>query len=202
MFDFFSDMNTLDTVFVICAGVGGLLFFVRTVLQLIGGIDADMDMDAGEMDVGDVDVGDVDVDSDGGDSDSSFRIFTVQGMTVFAMMFGLVGLCCHVSLGLPPIVSVIGGTLAGLACIWVMYKVMTYLLRLQSSGTLNPKNAVGAQGTVYLRIPAEGSGRVRVVVQDRLKVMDAKSSKKEDIKSGERIVVVDVVNNTLLVEKY
>jgi membrane-bound ClpP family serine protease len=79
---------------------------------------------------------------------------------------------------------------------------MVYLLRLQSSGTLSMGQAVGAHGTVYLTIPADGAGKARVVVQNRLKIFDATSKYNEEISTGERIRVIEVASgNILVVEK-
>jgi membrane-bound ClpP family serine protease len=73
---------------------------------------------------------------------------------------------------------------------------------LQSSGTIDVQNAVGQEGTVYLTIPADGTGKAQVTVQDRLKVYEAVSEYGEEIPSGERIKVVKVVSgNILVVEK-
>ena len=47
--------------------------------------------------------------------------------------------------------------------------------RMQSSGTMNLKNAVGEEGEVYLTIKENEPGKVRVAVQEHLKVFDAVS---------------------------
>ena len=87
-------MTGLDKLFLACAVFGGILLAIRMVLQFVGGGDGDVD---GDVDVG-MDV-DVDADMDVGDGDvsiadsgASFRLLTLQGLTGFFMMFGLVGL--------------------------------------------------------------------------------------------------------------
>ena len=76
------------------------------------------------------------------------------------------------------------------------------MTKLQSDGTLRLSDAIGQQGKVYLTIPAGGAGQVQVGFQGRLMIFEAMSSNKEAIKTGEPVVVIDVVGgNTLVVEK-
>lgn len=44
---------------------------------------------------------------------------------------------------------------------------------MQESGNLDTRNAVGQTGEVYVPIPADGRGKVTLVVQDRFMEMDA-----------------------------
>jgi len=85
-----------------------------------------------------------------------------------------------------------------------MAKVMQWLMRLQSDGTLKIKNALGQTGQVYIRIPAgeQGMGKVNVTVQERLCEFDAVTEESEMIKTGEMVYVTDVrAGNVLVVEK-
>jgi membrane protein implicated in regulation of membrane protease activity len=183
----------LDQVFLICALVGGGLFLVRTVLQFITGGDA-----------GDVD-GDLDVDVDGGDhhrADISFKLLSFQGLVAFTMMLGLTGLAAtrqsHVSTELAMVIAAV----AGFGTVWVISKVFTGMSRLQSSGTTKMSDAIGAEGIVYLTIPAAGVGKVEVTVAKRLSVFDAQAENGEAIPTGARVTVVRVVaGGTLIVQK-
>ncbi|OQA23767.1 MAG: hypothetical protein BWY59_02539 [Verrucomicrobia bacterium ADurb.Bin345] len=72
--------------------------------------------------------------------------------------------------------------------------------KLQSGGgTLNLQNAVGREGTVYLTIPANGAGKVSVVVQNRLGEFEATSESGEELKTGTSIRVVGVTGDKVLV---
>jgi membrane protein implicated in regulation of membrane protease activity len=71
--------------------------------------------------------------------------------------------------------------------------------KLQSEGTLDVWNALGKEGTVYLTIPPTGKGIVQINVQDTLRELSAVSKDKTEIKTGERIVVVDIVGGSTLV---
>jgi len=205
------ETSGLDLLFILCASIGGGLFAVRLVLFFLGGFgDADADADVGDAgDVGDVDVGDAgDVDADtGGDvgdaveSAASFKLLTLQGITAFLAMFGLVGLACSKA-ELGGAISVAGGTGAGAVSVVIITKLLTALLKLQSSGTISLKNAVGQDGSVYLRIPAEGTGKVQVEIQERLMVLEAVSADKTELKTDDKVKIVGIVGGrTLKVKK-
>jgi hypothetical protein len=188
----FEHLTGLETFYAFCALAGGSLFLVRLVLQFFGG-------DLGGSDDA------LDLAAHGahmGDSDISFKLLSLQGLTAFFMMFGLVGLALSKQSGFAEPVSVTGGILAGLFTAWVIQKVFVMMKGLQSSGNINLENAVGVEGTVYLGIPPSGTGKVEIMIQNRLRVMDAITEQAEELKTGERIKVVRIHNgNTLVVEK-
>ena len=187
------DFNSLEKVFAFCAMVGGGLFMVRMVLLFIGG-DSDIDID------GDVDT---DFDSDtASDTDISFRFLSFQGLTAFFMMFGLVGLALKRQSKWDDPFAVVGGIAAGVFVCWLLKLLFDKAKGLQSSGNIDLKNAIGQEGTVYLTIPASGTGQAQVNVQNHLKIFDAVSEGEVEIKSGEAIKVIRIVSgNVLVVDK-
>ena len=184
-----SNFTGLEIFFFICAVIGGSLFFIRLVLQLIG---ADHDVDT------DFDVGN---DAGHGDADISFKLLTMHGLTAFFMMFGLVGIALFRQSGAGAFVSISGGTAAGFATVWVIGKLFSSAKKLQSSGTVDIIGAIGCEGTVYTTIPANGTGSVQIIIKNRLREFDASSHTKEELKTGEKIKVVWVNGNILTVEK-
>ena len=75
-------------------------------------------------------------------------------------------------------------------------------LRLQDNGTLQMSNAIGRTGRVYLRIPAnrQGSGKITILIQDQQRELDAVTSADQEIPVGASVRVVDVDQETLIVE--
>lgn len=186
----FTDLTGLEMFFLICAFLGGVMFLIRLVLQMLGG---DSDVDA------DIDVGHADVVH--ADSDVSFKLLTMQGLTAFFMMFGLVGFVLLRESKSGIAVAIAGALAAGLASVWLIGKIFSSFKKLQSSGTMDNTSAVGAEGTVYLTIHAGGTGKVQVSVKGRLREFDAVSKINEDIKTGSSIKVIDISGRTLVVEK-
>lgn len=175
--------------------IGGTLFILRLIMLFIGAGAGEHDIDTA------FDSGDHDLSGDHGDADVNFKLLSLQGLTSFFMMFGLVGLAL-LKAGLPVFLTVVGGVLAGLATVAIVALIFTQMKRLQADGTLNIQNTIGKDGDVYLNIPANGSGQVQVIVQGSLKIFDAISGRKSPIATGEKVRVVGVQGgNTLIVEK-
>ncbi len=196
MGDWFGALSILQKTFAICAGVGGLLFAVRLVLMFVGG-----DAHDGGADV-EVDAGDGSVDHhDGADSDIAFKLLSFQGLTAFFMMFGLVGLAMSLDSGYGPLQSVSVALAAGLGTTWLLGKLFDAFNKVQHSGTINLRRAIGEEGTVYLNIPADAPGKIRLVIQGRLKVVDAVSEDKTPIATDARVRVVGLVNENVFVVK-
>lgn len=187
-----SGFSGLELFYLGCAVVGGLLFLIRLVLSFFGG-DAD-DLEPG-MEVG----GDVDII---GDPDTTFRFMSVQGIVGFLLIFGLSGLAASVQLEASNPVSVISAFAAGVFTMLVISWITFSIRRLDQPGTIDMKNAIGEEGTVYLSIPEGGTGKASVTVQNRLRVFDAVSSDRSSIETEARVRVVGVVGgNTLVVER-
>ena len=184
---FYSSLSPVQKVFLFCALVGGIICVLRMILMVIG--------------LGDHVVHDGGLDHvDGhGDSDVSFKLFSLHGLTCFFMMFGLVGLGLSRQFWVPDIIAAAIGTVAGLFTFWVIAKLFSSMTKLQSDGTLKLSNAIGQQGKVYLTIPADGTGQVQVAFQGRLMIYDAISANKEEIKTGDQIVVNDIAGGNILV---
>ena len=195
-----ADLLWIEIIYWAATIIGGTLFILRLIMMLIGGGLGDGAMDSSP----DVDVsGDFDTDLSGShaSADISFNLLSVQGLTSFFMMFGLVGLALLKG-NFPILVTVLGGLLAGLVTVAITGLIFSQMKRLQTDGTINIQNTIGTEGSVYLTIPSNGTGQVQVIVQGSLKIFDATSNSKKIIATGERIRVVGVASgNTLIVEK-
>ena len=181
-------MEGLALVFTVCAAVGGLLFLVRLVLQLLGGAgDVDHDLGAGGHDLS--------------ASDLSFKVLSFQAITAFLTMFGLAGRALLLDSRVGPGLAIAGATVAGVAAVWVIGKLFTGARRLQSSGNRTLADAVGAAGEVYLNIPAAGSGQVQVTYGSHQSIHDALSESGEALQTGTSIKVAGVRGNALVVRR-
>ena len=184
-----------EVIFIISAVLGTGLFLIRLILMLIGG-DAGADVDV-DVDV-DFDMPE-DLDTSIGDSDVSFTLLSLHGILSFFMMFGWVGLALRRGIKLEIAWSIVGGAVAGFVTVWLVALLFSLMMKLQSSGTLNMKNALGKEGTIYLTIPAEGTGQARIGIQGGLKIFNAVAEDKREIKTDRRIKVVKVVSGNILV---
>lgn len=185
----FHDLPAIQKLFVAATATGGVLFLLRMLLGIFSGVDDIADGDS--------------VPTSGDAGLASFRILSLQGISAFAVMFGLVGLALSRQQGASGIIALIGGFVAGLITVWVIGRIFLGLNRLESDGTIRLSRAIGVVGTVDLTIPPNGTGKARIIVQERLRVYDAVSNVDVPLRTGERIRVVGVMEgNTLVVEPY
>lgn len=195
-------LSILNWIFIISAVLGGSLFIARIILMLFGMGDGADTPDAGHdfhIDSGtDIHNGD-NVHSE--NTDSSFKIFSLQSIMGFFLMFGSLGFTMNRIAGAGSVISVITATTGGLITMWLTARLLKLLLSLQSDGTVEIHNTIGKEGTVYQRILPGGTGKVQMVVQNRLMEYEAMSYKNEELPTGTPVMAIYYKGNTLIVEK-
>jgi hypothetical protein len=173
-----------------CAIVGGILVGIQFALQLLGmGGDHDVDADHGDLH------GEAGTEGHG---NLFFGILSFKALSAFAGVFGLVGLVVWDTrmTGASRVASAAG---AGVASMFLVAWVMRGLARLQASGTVNVRNAVGATGTVYLRIPGHGGGRGKVTVDVQGRSMEFPAVTDGDtLETGTSVTIEAVEGDDLL----
>ena len=187
-FTFFTTADMLGKVFWLCAIAGTLFFSLRIVMMLVGG------------DIGD----DIDADGFSDSSDVAFEVFSVNSITAFVMMFGWVGLTCHLQYNLGNAQSVIIAFMVGVIAMLITAYLFQLAGKLVDKGAVfKIQNAVGMNASVYQQIPADGRGKVNVTLSGGvLKELDAMAADKEEIASFQMVKVVEVIdNNTVSVRK-
>ena len=194
-----SDLSWIEIIYWASTIIGGTLFILRAAMMLIGGFgDGALDTDFGGDVSGDFDSG---VTGDNAEADVSFKLISIQGLTSFFMMFGLVGLAL-LKANVPVFLTVVGGIIAGLITVAITGLVFTQMKRLQTEGNIDIQNTIGTEGSVYLTIPKNGTGQVQLIAQGSLKIFDAVSNNKNAIATGENVRVTGVASGTtLIVEK-
>ena len=70
-------------------------------------------------------------------------------------------------------------------------KLFHLFIGLQASGNIDISEAIGSQGTIYLRIPEGDVGQVQVEAGGALKIYNAKSEDGNGIGTGDFVEVVD-----------
>jgi membrane protein implicated in regulation of membrane protease activity len=181
----------MSTVFLYCAVIGGTILVLQFVLLLFG---AGGDHDAGGHGGDAVHGGDV-----GHDQAAFLKLFSLQTVSTFLTFFGLVGLGTQ-RLGWSTLSVAVTAIAAGVAALFVVMRLMRGLSRLHSQGNVDLKNAVGHTGSVYLRIPAAGSGHGRVLMQVQGRTVECRAISRADaIPTGATIRVVAATDDDTLV---
>lgn len=182
-------------VFGVPALVGSALFAIKLVLMLAGfhHVHAGGDLhDFGH---------DFDANHGGWDLTATLKRLSIQGIIIFLAAFGWAGLTLYRTAHWKLWASVVLACAVGLALMWTFNLLMTSMLRLQTSGTIDISEAVGCPGEVYVGIPGyeTGRGQVQIVVNQRLRTYNAQS-KGEALERSRKVVVVDIgADNTLIV---
>jgi membrane protein implicated in regulation of membrane protease activity len=180
-----------DALWFSIPGVAGTLVFLVKLGLMSLGID-----DSGDADVTvDTDF-DADLDDIASDSDAAFHLVTVQGIAALVMGFGWGGLFAMEGLGLGIAAAVAIGLGFGFALMWFAAKLLQMAMRLQSSGNVPHEAAVGREGSVYVTVPGERSGRgqVKLSIDGRQKFMRAVTDGAE-LATGTAIRVEKVNDN-------
>ncbi|MEO6594353.1 MAG: hypothetical protein ABIP94_06335 [Planctomycetota bacterium] len=177
----------MSTVFLYCAAIGGTLLVLQFLLLIFGaGGDTDLSDSHGHFDVGH-------------DQSAFLKLFSLQTVSTFSTFFGLVGLGTG-KLGWSPLTVAVAATLAGVAALWCVTRLMHGLAALQSQGNVDLRNAIGHTGSVYLRIPASGHGHGRVLVNVQGRTVECRAtSSAEAIPTGTSVRVVEHTDDDVLV---
>ena len=173
-----------------------LFMIIQIIMIVVGGLGGHEDAFETDGDVDSVDS----FNDEGIGSVSGLKLLSLRTIIVFFaigswMAFAL----CPVFEGKQWIAVLIGiavGAAAGVAFAFVMRA----FLKLQSSGNIDPANCKGLIADVYLTIPASraGTGKVQVVVQERLTEFDAVTDYERDIATGAQVRILENVNHGVL----
>ena len=215
----------LDSVFNLTALIGGTVLMFQFVLMLLGlGGDGDLSADgadvSGGLDAGGIDAGGIHhaggIDVAGADAHVGdptwheaadadlghpgahwfYEVLSLRTLSAAVTFFGLAGITAR-AYGEPATISFAIATLAGVAATLIVYWLFKQVYKLQHTGTENVRNALGLSATVYVPIPAKrgGAGKVTFRLQNRVAEYQAVSDDAERLKTGEKVIVVGIVNS-------
>ena len=184
MIDWWSTLGRALQIFYGIAITTSALMLFQMVLMLFG-MDGESDFDVDDID-----------DHGGG------GILSVRTITAFFVGFGWTGVTA-LEAGWTLLPTILVSTAVGGVFMGGVFFVMRTLYGMRYTGTLDYRNAVGSVGNVYLPIPAAmgGPGQIEVLVQGRLRVVQAFTRAERKLGNNERVRVTDLMDDTtLLVE--
>jgi membrane protein implicated in regulation of membrane protease activity len=172
-----------------------------------GGADADGDVDlGGDLADGDGSApADLDGDADGDLTEDTSGLFTFRLLSLRSALAFLTLFSWAAALYLGNDISYwrafLLAALWGLAGMVAVAAFFWALPRLAEEGTMDVSRAVGETATVYVTVPREGTGQVRVLVGDRVSYLRARSASGRALKPGTPVRVVRVDGAVLEVEE-
>ncbi len=183
MLEWFSSLSLDLMIFYGIALMASAVLLLQILLSIISGGDGMMDMEVGGL------------DSDG------LGFLSLRSVTGFFGGFGWTGVIALQN-GLPLWAAVLLGIGVGGLLMLSVALLMKLLYSLRQSGAIELEASIGHVGTVYLPIPPgqSGAGKIRVMIQGRLKVLSACTDSQERIPSQKKVKVVGLIDEyTLLV---
>ena len=190
--EFWNELVITQQIF-LCIAIPATVFLIVLIISMLFGLgDEDVDMD----------MGDSDAEIDGDVDDAGLSFFTLRGIVSMLCIMGWSGLVfLDTDLGLPTPVGILISVVLGVLAMVLVAFAMRGISKLQSSGNLDIRNAIGKVGQVYLTVPAGGrsSGKVNLTIQEQFKEFSAITTSEEPIKTGAYVRVVSVSETGILV---
>lgn len=185
----YTALPMLLQVFWACAAVASLVFLVQMVLTLLG-----MDTTSADMDA--PDLGGVDGDTLG--SAGSIGLFSLRNLINFLLGFGWGGVCLHDSIPSTALL-LLAAIAVGALFVWMFFSLYKQLRRFEANGAFRIERCLGHTATVYLRIPADGCGKVQISVGGATQEINALSD--TPLTTGTLVRVTEIIDqHTLRVE--
>jgi len=187
MMDFFVGMTTLQQAFWWVAIIASLIFMIQLIFTIVGtdftdGLHADFN-------------GDLDA------VHGPFQLFSFRNLINFLMGFGWTGVAFYQSFR-NQMFLIILAAIVGCLFVLIFFVVIKQILKLTEDNTFNIDKLIGKTAEVYLRIPAQKSGKGKVQVSlngsnhELLAVTET-----EEIPSGNLVRIVRIEEKILIVEK-
>jgi membrane protein implicated in regulation of membrane protease activity len=166
----------MSTVFLLSAAIGGGVLVLQLLLSMVGMADHDFGGDH-HGEVGD-----------------TLDLLSVRSLSAGLAFFGLGGMGAQ-ALGFPFLLALPVGLVAGGAAAALVGQAMRLMLRMEEDNSLDMAHAIGAEGSVYLRIPGgrAAPGKVHVTVQGQMVELQAVSE--QPLETGAQVMVIEVLGS-------
>lgn len=186
IFSFFTEQTTLMQIFWGSAIISTVIMLIQTILSLIGMSDLDLE-----------------VGVDGGlDDCSGADLFTIKNIVNFFVGFGWAGVSFRSYIE-SDLLLVLISLLVGVCFVIIFIIIFKQLMKLESNSAVGADACVGRTADVYLRIPANrsGKGKIQLSLNGAAREFDAVTDESEPIPSGAVVTVQEVVGKSLLLVK-
>lgn len=191
-------LSSLNQAFFVAAVFFSTIFvwqFFSSLSGLGGEGEADVDMEA------DVDFeGDFDADGDLLEDNAglaTFRLLSIRSFLAFATLASWAG-ALYLAEDRSPVMALLLSLAWGMAGMLVVAAFFWFLPKLTEEGNSNLDTAIGQSGQVYVNIPAQGAGQVRVLVSGTISFVKARSQDGTAISAGTPIRVVNRLDSSTL----
>lgn len=170
-------LGSTEQIFWAIAIIASVIFVIQLSLTIIG-LDADLEAD--------IDTGD------------GVGIISLRSLIAFATFFGWGGIAA-LAQGFSPAKAYMIAFLCGFLAMVALVYILSQLLKLQESGTVDTYDAIAQTGEVYITVPKakKGKGRIHIHLNEKLMEFDAISAG-EALPTGTKIKVLDVLKENVM----
>lgn len=188
MLGFLENLEPLHQGFWYIAIVASFIFLIQTTLTFIGG-----DYSDGVQ---------TDFNGDFDHTDTPFQFFSFRNLINFLLGFGWSGVAFYHSIESKSILIFIA-VLIGVGFVFLFFILILQILKLTEDNTFKIDNLIGKIGEVYLTIPANmsGKGKVLISVNGTHHELQAMTESEENIPSSHSVRVIAVDDKILIVSK-
>jgi len=166
----------------------------------LSGDDVDV-IDHSGFDLGGDDTADVLDHHDVVESSQAFKILSLRSIVTFFTLFSW-GCALYTQDGMPLVKAMGISSIWGLAGMLAIALIFWGMGKLTETGTKEVASCLGQAGTVYLDIPAGGSGEIKTTISGAVEHVKARSMTGEALASGTQVRIVKIIDQTLVgVEK-
>ena len=192
MTEWWHSLTTATQVFYGIAAFFSAIFAWQFIASLIGlagetevDVDADVDIDTDGLDLDDIEAHGIE---EAGETVVAFKMLSLRAIMAFCMMFSW-AVAMYTDGEMPWPKALLYGSLWGLAG-WALVAALVYFIRrLAETGNQKLGTCVGTEGSVYLDIPASGTGEVRVTVSGVISCVKARSKGDQALSAGTPVKV-------------
>lgn len=183
--DYFDSMEPLLRTFWYVAIPTSIIFIIQTIMTFMGGDVAD-GVEA-------------DFDSNLTDGSTPFQLFSLRNLIHFLLGFSWSGLAFYNAIASPALLLIVS-TLVGASFVYLFFLVLVQVSKLAEDNSFRISQTVGKTAEVYLRIPANntGKGKIMVSVRGSMHELDAITAG-DELPSGSMVKIESVQTDNLLV---
>jgi hypothetical protein len=192
--EWWSSLDGLNQFFYGAAAVMSGFFIWQLVMALLGL--AGHDDVTSQVDTFDHTAVDHTAASDAHDSVLAFKLISVRSILAFLTLFFWASALYYKDHSLS--VTMLIATAWGVAAMAVIAWIFNLLMKMTESGNPRISTAVGAPGTVYMNIPANGVGEIRVMVSGVMSNVRARTRDGQPVMAGRKVMVTKVLDANMV----
>jgi len=189
-------LATVNQAFFGAAGFFSVIFIWQLIMAFVG-----MDGGGHDMDTHVEPVTSHDAPHEASDASATFKLMSVRSLLAFCTLFTWAGALYLQNPGLSMSLAMIYAVLWGLGAMVLVAMLLRAIEKMAETGNQRLEDCVGASAVVYLDIPANGVGEVRMLCDGVMTLIRARTTNGDGVKAGASVRIVRLAaSNTVEVE--